>query len=413
MPTTQSPHSYIDELIEIYKKPAYSLLSKSKFLSKVKSSHPHIPTKEARDFIEKQSFQETYTKQKFKGYYKIVAPPKTFQIDIFFMDKYAKQNKFKAFLLFVDILSRKMYVEPLPDRTIQSVKTGIGHILNLTGKIKGVESDDEFNKKELIDLFKSKGLSFSSTVSKEEHLSKGNKLGIVDAATRTIKRLINKYVDMTDNPKFINKLGDLVYIYNTTPHSSLGNLTPDEVWNDPKKQTSILNDGVTHNAKLNKSINLDIGSFVRKSLDKSKFEKEKQNFSKTVYCVYSKVGYKYQLIDENGMVDERLYKYSELLPTKVGGWSLVDALNKHSGKKSSTKVVAPSKVEITEKEYKRAKQIVKRLRDEGVDVDNSILTVRKAKRTLKPEDLTLSKRPATRTQVLEEGSIADRVKRRR
>lgn len=61
-------------------------------------------------------------------------------------------------------------------------------IKKLTGQmdLSTVYTDYGFNKKEIKDYFKSKSIRLSSIVSKEEHISKGNRLGIIDTATRTI-----------------------------------------------------------------------------------------------------------------------------------------------------------------------------------------------------------------------------------
>lgn len=136
----KSPPSYYDELEELYKKPSYSILSTSKFVDKVKKSHPHIPISQMKEFASKQTIQRTYTVQKFKGYYKIVAYPRTFQIDIFFKDD-------RPYLIFVDVLSRKVFLEKLKSRQIEVIIEGVKKVIAKTGKIASIESDDEFNKK--------------------------------------------------------------------------------------------------------------------------------------------------------------------------------------------------------------------------------------------------------------------------
>jgi len=370
----KSPPSYSKDLAELYKKPSYAVLSTSKFVEKVRKSHPHIPVKQIKEFVENKTLQQTYTIQRFKGYFKIVAPPKTFQIDIFFKHDI-------PFLIFVDILSRKMFIEKLKNRNIEVVLKGLESIINKTGGVNAVESDDEFNKQSIRDLFESQGIRFSSVVSKTEHLSKGNKLGIVDTAVRTIKKLINKYMDITDDVKFENSIDEILDIYNSTPHSSLKGNTPDDTYTDIKLQAQLYKEAQEANAKLDKAIDLDIGDYVRKSLDKSKFEKEKQSYSKTIYVIHDIVGKKYQLMDESGEVDERLYKYSQLLkidPNKVKVFSLYETLSKVYRKKKKRNYDADtpkeSKVEETQRLYKKAKRTMRQLKKEGIDADTIILT---------------------------------------
>lgn len=421
----KSPPSYYDEIAELYKKPAYALLSTSKFVNKVRKSHPHIPIKQIKEFVENQTLQQTYTTQKFKGYYKIVAPPKSFQIDIFFKHDI-------PFLIFVDVLSRKMFVERLKNRNIDVVMEGIKSIMKRTGQPYAIQSDDEFNKQSIRDLFESDDIKFNSVVSKTEHLSKGNMLGIVDTAVRTIKKLINKYMDLTDDIKFENAIDEIVEIYNTTPHSSLKGNTPEDAYTDMKLQAKLYKEAHKANAELSKGIDLDIGDYVRKSLDKSKFEKEKQTFTKTIYIIHDIIGNKYLLMDESGEVDDRLYKYSQLLkvnPNKVDTFSLVETLNKkHRQKKKRTHEEdadkpKESKVDKARRDYKKAKRTMRQLKKEGIDADMVIISKKRksddveddaiadrvAKRRLTPID---KKRNATEASQGEE-TIADRVHKRR
>jgi tetratricopeptide (TPR) repeat protein len=393
----KSPLSYSKELEEIYKKPAYAVLSTSKFVEKVRKSHPHIPTKQIKEFVENQTLQQTYTTQKFKGYYKIVAPPKTFQIDIFFKHE-------KPFLIFVDILSRKVFIEKLKSRNIDVIIEGIENILDRCGGANGIESDDEFNKETIRTLLEGKDIQFSSVVSKTEHLSKGNKLGIVDTAVRTIKKLINKYMDLTDDAKFENAIGEILDIYNTTPHSSLKGNTPEEAYTDIKLQAQLYKDAQEANTKLENSIDLDIGDYVRKSLDKSKFEKEKQTYTKTVYVIHDIVGKKYQLMDASGEVDDRLYKYSQLLkidPNKVKVFSLYETLSKVYRRKpkrthDDNEDPEESKVDEARRIYKKAKRTMRQLKKEGIEADTLMLTKKRKGDT-----------------IIEEESIGERVVKRR
>ena len=106
------------------------------------------------------------------------------------MDQYSAHNKKTIFLIFVDVLSRKMFIEPLSSKNMGTIFNGVRKTINKIGKIHSIMSDDEFNKKTYKDLFDSKKIKFSSVVSQTEHLNTGNKLGIVDTATRTIKKLI-------------------------------------------------------------------------------------------------------------------------------------------------------------------------------------------------------------------------------
>jgi hypothetical protein len=54
-----------------------------------------------------------------------------------------------------------------------------------------------------------------------------------------------------DTTIFIDELPSLVLNYNNTPHSSLENKTPNEVWDNPKFIEQQLNEGLDHYISLN------------------------------------------------------------------------------------------------------------------------------------------------------------------
>jgi hypothetical protein len=85
--------SDFEKLQKMYKDPKVGLLSKSKFVDKAKEALPHLTKKSIAEFVSGQELQQITQTTKFKGYYKIVAPPHSFQMDIFFMDKYKKKNQ--------------------------------------------------------------------------------------------------------------------------------------------------------------------------------------------------------------------------------------------------------------------------------------------------------------------------------
>jgi len=67
---------------------------------------------------------------------------------------------------------------------------------------------------------------------------------------------------------------------------------------------------------------LDIGDYVRKRVDKGRFDKEQANFSKEIYVISKKVGTKYRIIDADEIEQKRDYKYFELIkvnPDEVEG----------------------------------------------------------------------------------------------
>ena len=118
--------SHQDLLKKLYYDPKTGLLSLTKFKLKVKSKYPEITHKEIDEFVKKLQLQQINSKSTFKGTFHIVAPPKHFQMDVFFMSAHKSSNENTSmFLIFVDILSRRMFIFPIKNRTQESLLEGI------------------------------------------------------------------------------------------------------------------------------------------------------------------------------------------------------------------------------------------------------------------------------------------------
>ena len=118
-----------------------------------------------------------------------------------------------------------------------------------------------------------------TSVAKEEHISNGNKLGIIDRLVRTLRELIEKYFDITghrtDNIKDVMKT--IVDTYNNSSHRTLGNKTPNQVFKDNDDQIARhLNDSV-HNQKIYKTVPFNSGDQVRILEKKENLIKENKN----------------------------------------------------------------------------------------------------------------------------------------
>jgi hypothetical protein len=306
-------------LRKLYYDPKTGLLSKAKFKAKVKQLHPDIPAKDVDAFVQKQELQQVNQKGVFKGFFKIVAPPRHFQMDVFFMSPYKRtNNNTSMFMIFVDILSRKMHVIPMKSKTQETLLETIKKFVGEVKDVKGFYADDEFAASKIVAYCEEQGIRLNTDVAKDDHFSKGNKLGIVDVATKTIKRYIRNYMLAHDTTKYINKLQELVDNYNATPHSSLKNRTPSEMYDDLKSQQDMYYKLVQHNESLDDKIDLDIGDYVRKRTDKGRFDKEDAKFSKEIYIIAEQLGHKYRLMDADEKLLPRKFKYFELSKVDPG-----------------------------------------------------------------------------------------------
>jgi len=138
-------------LNKLYKDPAFGLLGKTKFKLKVKKLHPKISNKEIDEFVESQELQQVNKAKPFKGYYKIVGNLYTYQTDIFYLKQYKNTNNNKyIFMIFTDILSKKMFVYPLKSNKKEDILNCLQDFTK-NNKVNGIEGDNEFNLKDIKD----------------------------------------------------------------------------------------------------------------------------------------------------------------------------------------------------------------------------------------------------------------------
>ena len=156
-------------------------------------------------------------------------------------------------------------------------------------------------------------------VAKSDHITPiGNRLGIVDRCIRTVKSLLMKHMLAHDTTVWIDKLADVVTLYNETPHSGVDNQAPSDVFDDLDFSQKMFEGQRKKNDALSRAVNIMIGDNVRIMDSKKVFEKEKAPWSSQIYQVIDKLGYSYQLKSEAGNIVARLYRPGELFVIKGG-----------------------------------------------------------------------------------------------
>ena len=285
--------------------------NKTTFIKKVRAKHPEFKVKDIQDYLKNQEVNQVNTTVNKSYEYKITAPPRTFQIDIFW---WKRGDTLQPILLLVDILSRKAWAYVLTKSkkekraevnvaTLQQFKAEVGNINGLTG-------DNEFSSGPIKKFCDDNNIRLDTSVAKEEHISNGNKLGIIDRLVRTLRQLIESYYTITghrtDNIKDV--MTSVIDTYNDSSNRGLKNRTPNEVYENHDNQLARHLTDMVHNHNVYKSVPFKSDDKVRILEDKGKFEKGKKTFSKDVYTVNKKQGYKI-LVDGTS----RKLKPSELL----------------------------------------------------------------------------------------------------
>ena len=180
--------------------------------------------------------------------------------------------------------------------------------------VKAVEGDGEFDNTAFKKLNEDKDIQIYTSVAKDNHFTSGNKLGIIDRLTRTLKENIRKY---HSSAGFIgnlqNMMDTVINMYNDSPHRGIQGKTPNQMWDNTKEQEKRNIIETMSNDKIFNKLTIGIGDDVRVLENKDKFDKGNAQFSKEIYEIHDRVGYSYKVKDSDGTVKRRRYKPHELL----------------------------------------------------------------------------------------------------
>lgn len=331
--------------------------TKAYFISKVQQKYPNLNKKGIENFLNSQEVVQVNTKLKGINL-KITAKPRTFQIDIMY---YKIGQTLKPFLLLIDIMSRKAFCYPISGyKNMTKIVTAYKKFLSQVDRVEAIEGDSEFASKEFITLNKEKGIRLDTSVAADNHFTTGNKLGIIDRFTRTLKENIKKYRES------IGKIGNLpniiqsiINMYNDSPHRGIKGKTPNQVWNDTNEQNIQNMKDTINNDRLFNKLTLGIGDTVRVLENKNKFDKGSAQFSKELYEVHDRIGYSFKVKDSDGNVKRRRYKPHELL-------QVVNMTESSRSRAPASDVINTDRVKREEKSTNKYKSINKLIRNEDM-----------------------------------------------
>ena len=103
------------------------------------------------------------------------------------------------------------------------------------GNVNSISADDEFNTKKIKELLEARNINYHFDIAKNDHITKGDKLGIIDRFVRTFRAMLTKYIYSNDNANWINKIDKIAKNYNNTFHSSIKD-SPNNVFENEELQ---------------------------------------------------------------------------------------------------------------------------------------------------------------------------------
>jgi hypothetical protein len=304
---------------EILSDDAYSLLGIDKVIAKLISAGEEFDEKELRHaYKQLEVNQRTQRQKKPVKLLKITGPPGAYQIDLIFLPKYRSSNRgITIFLLLVEIPSRKAFAYPIKSQKPADILDAYEQFYkDHDGNLSNVYGDDEFNSEWFKAFNDVLNVNVHTGIAKDDHISKhSNRLGIIDRLVRTLRKLMNKYMLLQNDTQWSKWLPKIISIYNKTPHSSLNNRTPNEVSADVNGMEKRFHQDVKYNqAQDAMDTPVSVGDTVRILEKKATFAKEGPTFSKELYVVVKKNGFKWRVHPKSGgPLERRKFADNDLL----------------------------------------------------------------------------------------------------
>ena len=337
--------------------PGYKVLGRAKLKLVLKGK---VSAAIVDQYIDSSELHQVHARApvKDKEFLRITGGQNEFQIDVVVFPKFKSSNGGKdRFLLIEDILSRKAWAYVIPSNKMADVLTAYRKFVSELGnRLISVEGDDFFASKDFLEFNEQKGIRVSTVVAADDHMVRGggDKLGLIDRLCRTLKDILNKLVLSKGSTKWAGFLHEAIDLYNSTPHSSLHNKSPDQAYNDPELLGQKMADDRKHNEALKASKSsrsrFAVGDSVRIRLPTTTFGKEGASYSTELYTVSSVAGNKFHVINaDTGVELKRALRPSEMrkfaavhasIKSAKGKAKAVEAVSTHARKLAKESIVA-------------------------------------------------------------------------
>lgn len=295
---------------------ALKVLSKARLIQGLKANG----VKNARKQVDNElkNIESTQVRQRIKNakgrQFKTVGDAGTYQCDVAFLPAFRQMNDGKtSFLLLINVPTRKAYARPLKSGSAAELLKVFEKLLpSLGDPCMSITADNQFASKAFTDFCDAKGITLNTGIAKDDHWGPfGDRLGIADAAVKTIKGLIDKYMDLTDQLDWSNYLPKIMEVYNDSPNRGIAHSKPDDITQHDAETLQIPKR--TYNNKLYKDQLVKAGDSVRIYEGTGQFGKGEVRFSRQIYRVKDRDGFRWRVTDGDGKVLRRRFRDYELL----------------------------------------------------------------------------------------------------
>ena len=254
--------------------------------------------------------------------------------DILVLDKLAKYNKgIKYLAVFIDLFSRKLWVEPLKKKTPDAMVQAMKKIFKKGRKPDFMRTDQDkaYTAKTTQKFFKTENIKHFVAY----NLYHAN---YSERCIRTLKGKIFKYFTKHQTNKYIDHLQDFVDSYNNSKHSFL-KMAPNQV--TPENQQEIYEKlYLPTELKREKTpviFKFKVGDKVRIAAERKVFKKGyEQSWTDELFIVHKRIGSdppRYHLIDMNGEEIKSTFYAQELQLARDDGVYKVEKILRYRRRK--------------------------------------------------------------------------------
>jgi transposase InsO family protein len=244
-----------------------------KLVKLAKEKHPEISRREIKTYLDQDTSRQLTKVQHKKpapGHVVAMVPNELWQMDIFDLSKYMKQNKdYRYILCCIDVFTRKAFCEPMLYKDSEAVTKAFARLLAFNKvQPRSIISDNDAAFQKLIfqKLLELKEIAINYNALHDHHV-----LGIIDNFARRLKTILTTTFLKEGNTQWLDRLQRILDIYNQSQHSGINDIAPDDA-SKPKNKEEILKlnmDKQLHNKTVS---DLEIGDKVRKTMLKGGHE---------------------------------------------------------------------------------------------------------------------------------------------
>ena len=212
-----------------------------------------------------ESREKVQTHKRGTGYHSFTPerPKQQFQIDLIMMPKAWRNNKNMYALVCVDVFTKKADMEPMKDKESTTCNKAMEKIFDRLGIPETIYSDEgsEFTNNSFIKLLDKH---------KIEIIYATNHAPFVESFNRTMKRMMDRYMEANDIPSWTTIYRDLLNAYNNTKHSTTG-FAPNDI---KKEDIDTVRKNIKKKGRVKKYEEIKEGDSVRLQLKEKTFRKE-------------------------------------------------------------------------------------------------------------------------------------------